>query len=89
MNKIDSIVLTSVHCVRVGVNCSSGGNEVYFPEQILDHRLTRDCQTERREVPADFLDKRGEIIAFAPAHHVAEFVLEQNGFEGLFLDILQ
>jgi len=72
--------------VRVGVNRSSDGDEVTFPEQVLAHRLTRDCQTERGEVPADFLDKGGEIVVFVPVHRIAELVLEENGFEGLFLD---
>ena len=74
--------------MSVGVHRGSDRDEMTFPEQILAHRLTRDCQTERGEIPADFLDKGGEIVIFVPVHCIAELILEEDGIEGLFLDIL-
>ena len=74
--------------MRVGVNRGSDGDKVTFPEQVLAHRLTSECQTERGEVPADLLHKGCEVVVLFPVHGVAEPVLEENGFEGLLLNIL-
>ena len=86
-NKTNLAVFTSVHCMRVGVYRGSDRDEVTHPEQVLAHRLTSKCQTERGEVSAHFLDKGSEVVVFFPVHGVSEFVLEESGFKGLLLNI--